>query len=323
LNVSNSSVGEVEVVEEGLRKTAALLFVLTAAQPCFAADEVVLTTRDFVVTTQDFERYLSAQKITGDRRERTLSRKGAVTSVFENIYGIRAFAAQGERNPAIDQDEIQWLVQSFRERLLMNRQLDFEVENDMRALDWDALAEEQYKANKASYIKAEQVSAAHILVSFKDRTEEEALTRSNEVLTRLQAGEVFAELAKEYSDDSGSAGKGGELGFFTRQKMVKPFEDAVFAMQKSGETSAPVKSKFGYHIIRFNERKPERQLSFESVKGRIIPEEKKRIQQSLRDYKITEMKNGSVDQGLEINAPLLEQIEQQYRKPVETGSAKQ
>jgi len=204
----------------------------------------------------------------------------------------------------------------------MKRQLELEVEAELRSKDWSALAEEEYKANKADYVKAEQVSAAHILISFTDRTEKEADSRANEILARLEAGEDFGTLAKEYSDDSGSKQKQGELGFFPRQRMVKPFEDAVFAMTSPGEISAPVKTGFGYHIIRFNERRPEHQLSFEEARARIIPQENKRTEKSLRQDKIAAVKNGTVDLGLEVNVPLLEEIEQRYNATVEAVPTK-
>ncbi|MBC7264690.1 MAG: peptidylprolyl isomerase [Chloroflexi bacterium] len=97
----------------------------------------------------------------------------------------------------------------------------------------------------------EQIHAYHILVE----TEEEAKV----VLNRLQAGEDFAALAKELSKDTGSAEKGGDLGWFPKGVMVEPFEQAAFALQP-GQISEPVKSDFGYHIIKVVERDPNRPL---------------------------------------------------------------
>ncbi|MBK6738955.1 MAG: peptidyl-prolyl cis-trans isomerase [Haliea sp.] len=205
----------------------------------------------------------------------------------------------------------------------MNKQLDSEVEAALRSEDLAALAAEEYKANKAKYTRPEEVSAAHILISLEGRTQEEALSRATGILARLEAGEDFGALASEYSDDPGSKQSGGELGFFARGRMVKPFEDAAFAMTKPGEISTPVKSDFGYHLIRYNERRPEQQLSFEKVEPRILAEVKKRTQQSLRQDKLHAVRSGAVDMGLEVNGPLLEEIIQRYSKPVETGPTKQ
>jgi foldase protein PrsA len=87
----------------------------------------------------------------------------------------------------------------------------------------------------------EQVSAAHILVA--------DLETAQKALARMEAGEEFADLAKELSTDPGSAELGGELGWFPRGAMVPEFEEAAFSLE-IGETSEPVESQFGYHIIR-------------------------------------------------------------------------
>jgi parvulin-like peptidyl-prolyl isomerase len=97
----------------------------------------------------------------------------------------------------------------------------------------------------------EQVHARHILVE----TEEEA----KKVQERLSAGEDFAALAKELSLDTGSQEAGGDLGWFARGQMVTEFEEAAFALQP-GQTSEPVKSSYGYHIINLIERDPNRAL---------------------------------------------------------------
>ena len=86
-----------------------------------------------------------------------------------------------------------------------------------------------------------KIKCSHILVEKQG----EALA----VLERLKKGESFANLAKEVSIDKGSGKRGGDLGYFGRGAMVKPFEEVAFKLEK-GRTSEPVKSEFGYHIIR-------------------------------------------------------------------------
>ena len=86
-----------------------------------------------------------------------------------------------------------------------------------------------------------KIKCSHILVA----KQSEALA----VLERINKGEKFGKLAKELSTDSGSAKRDGNLGYFTRGMMVKPFEEVAFKLQV-GEVSEPVKSEFGYHIIK-------------------------------------------------------------------------
>lgn len=105
----------------------------------------------------------------------------------------------------------------------------------------------------------EQVRARHILISVAaDASEEDsaaALSKAISLTQRLRAGEDFAALATQYSDDTGSGQQGGDLGFFPRGQMVAEFEEAAFSLP-IGEISDPVKSQFGYHIIEVLEQQP-------------------------------------------------------------------
>ena len=113
-----------------------------------------------------------------------------------------------------------------------------------------------YEENKDKYTEPEQVKARHILV------EDEETAKS--ILKQLEMGEDFAEIAKEKSTDPGSKDKGGDLGFFERGVMDTSFEEVAFSLG-IGETSAPVTTMFGYHIIRVEDKKPERLLPYENV----------------------------------------------------------
>jgi len=276
------------------------------------AESTVITTKDFTVTTRDFEMYLQANDFTGDRRDRALAREGAVEQVFENLYLVRALAAEAERNPAIEKELIDWRAEHFRQRLLMDSQLDFKVDEAMKSRDLEALARAEYAANRTKYVQREIVDASHILVSLDERTEAQALQRANEVLGRIGQGEDFGVLAEEYSDDEGSAANAGELGRFTRGKMVEPFEEAVFALRDAGELAGPVQTRFGFHLIRLNEYQPERQLSYEESKSRIMRDVEKRARQSARQEIIDAVKTGETDLGLEMNVPLLRELEERY-----------
>ncbi len=110
----------------------------------------------------------------------------------------------------------------------------------------DDQIKEYFEANKDSFAQAEQVQASHILVN-EEKTAEE-------VKKKLDDGGDFAELAKEYSTDTSNAESGGELGYFGKGEMVTEFDDKAFSMKK-GELSEPVKTEFGYHIIKVTDKK--------------------------------------------------------------------
>ncbi len=136
----------------------------------------------------------------------------------------------------------------------------------------DEEVENEYIANKAKYDTPESVTASHILISLAQNASQEeeakALEEVAQIQEKLKANTAFAELAKEYSDDPGSAAGGGSLGTFTRGQMVKPFEDAAFSLEK-GKVSEPVRSQFGYHLI-FVENKIAAQALEQKAKREVI-----------------------------------------------------
>jgi peptidyl-prolyl cis-trans isomerase C len=128
-----------------------------------------------------------------------------------------------------------------------------------------------YNENSDSFVQPEQVRARHILIAVDDMKDEkkkkEAMKKIKEIQKKLKKGEEFEDLAKEYSQGPSSE-RGGDLGYFGRGQMVKPFEEAAFALEP-GEVSDVVETDFGYHLIKLIDKKPERKIPFSEVKERI------------------------------------------------------
>jgi peptidyl-prolyl cis-trans isomerase C len=133
----------------------------------------------------------------------------------------------------------------------------------------DEEAKKEFDTNSTQYKVPAQVNARHILVrTTKGETDIEAKKKAQSYYEEAQKkGADFGELAKKYSQDS-SASKGGELGFFTYDMMVPEFSKAAFALKK-GEISQPVLSKFGYHIIKVEDKKEEQLPTYETAKDDI------------------------------------------------------
>ena len=129
-----------------------------------------------------------------------------------------------------------------------------------------------YDNNPNFFQKPEQVRASHILVKMVEDDDEEkqaaARQKIEDIQKKIEGGEDFAQLARTYSEGPSSA-QGGDLGYFDRRKMVKPFSDAAFRLQP-GEISPIVKTRFGYHIIKVVDRKPETKLAYEEIKPRLV-----------------------------------------------------
>lgn len=114
----------------------------------------------------------------------------------------------------------------------------------------DAEIQAWYDGHKERYQQPEERRASHILIASETEGKDKARAKAEEVLQEVQKKPAaFAELARQHSDDPGSASQGGDLGFFGRGMMVKPFEDATFGM-KEGDISGVVESDFGFHIIK-------------------------------------------------------------------------
>jgi peptidyl-prolyl cis-trans isomerase D len=138
----------------------------------------------------------------------------------------------------------------------------------------DADLQAYYDAHKDAYAVKEQVKARHILISVPQgadaKTDAAAKAKAQGILDQIRKGGDFAALAKANSDDPGSKDSGGELGFFTKGKMVPAFEQAAFAL-KPGQTSDLVKTDFGYHIINVEEHDQAHEKTLAEVKPEIEP----------------------------------------------------
>ena len=132
----------------------------------------------------------------------------------------------------------------------------------------DAEVHDFYTQNPQKMRLPEAVRARHILIKPSDESDEAAVrTRLAKLLDEARTGADFAELARQNSQDA-SAAKGGDLGYFTRGKMVAAFEKAAFALQ-AGEYSDIVKTPFGLHLIKVEDHRPERQMPEKEASGTI------------------------------------------------------
>ncbi|HXZ55219.1 MAG TPA: SurA N-terminal domain-containing protein [Burkholderiales bacterium] len=196
------------------------------------------------------QREISEQKIQADPR-----------GVQISADAVRAFYdANPARFQVPEEVQVEYVVLSA-DSLLATEQVD------------PGEAKKYYEANLSKYGEPEQRRASHILISVKPGASEEdkrkARERAESVLAKLRASPgSFADLAKKESGDPGSASQGGDLGFFSRGMMVRPFEDAAFSL-KPGQISGIVESDFGFHIIKVTAVKPGKMRTFEEVRPEI------------------------------------------------------
>jgi len=211
-----------------------------------------------------------------------------------------AFAELSGRYEAAQEFQAEMEKRGFTESALkasINRQLSIQkfIQETIvpKAVVPEEAVREAYDKNPQNFITQEEVKASHILINSAEsdpqEKKDESLKKAQEIATLAKAdGADFAELAQQYSQGP-SAPSGGDLGFFTRGRMVKPFEDAAFSM-KVNEISDPVLTQFGYHIIKVTDRKEASTVSFEEVRERLDQDLTNRMISELIGRKLTQLR---------------------------------
>ncbi|MCE1225450.1 MAG: peptidylprolyl isomerase [Geobacteraceae bacterium] len=150
----------------------------------------------------------------------------------------------------------------------------------------DAEVKAFYDKNPETFTQPEQVRASHILITLDakatDADKKKAKEKAEDLLKQIKAGADFAKLAQENSGCPSSK-QGGDLGYFGKGQMVKPFEETAFAM-KPGEVSGVVETQFGYHIIKLTERKAPTKVAFDDVKAKIADSlKRKKVSEAINE----------------------------------------
>jgi peptidyl-prolyl cis-trans isomerase D len=157
----------------------------------------------------------------------------------------------------------------------------------------DADLHKEYTSEQDKFRQPERVMARHILIKSDASNDAAMKTKAEAILKMIQGGGDFAKIAKENSQDPGSADKGGDVGWMVRGQMVPEFEKAAFAL-KPGETSGLVKTTYGYHIIQVSQHEAAHLQTFDEVKPQLIAEYSQRVanerMQKLADTATTELR---------------------------------
>lgn len=216
-----------------------------------AADPVVARVNGFEIKQSDLD--FAASEV--GPRLGTVRPEDRKRVLMQFMIENELFAGAGEQEKLDESDTFDKRAAYHRRRALRDAFFDKNVRG---AVD-DAEAKKVFEENISKVKPEQEISARHILVD----TEDEA----KEVKAQLEGGSDFAKLAAEKSKDKNA--EGGSLGFFSRGQMLKPFEDAAFALDV-GKLSEPVKTSFGWHIIEIQEKRNQKLPSFDDVKDPII-----------------------------------------------------
>jgi peptidyl-prolyl cis-trans isomerase C len=263
-------------------------FIGLALSPAVAEDPVVARVNGVDIKQSDLD--FAASEV-GPRLS-NLSNADRRKLLLQYVIESELMAGAGQTDKLDQAGNFQDRVKYHGRRALRDAFFDAKISNAVTEADAKKIYDE-----KITQVKPEQeVHARHVLVE----TEAEA----KEVAERLKKGEDFATVAKEKSKDAGA--EGGDLGFFGRGQMVKPFEDAAFALEV-GAISDPVQSPFGWHIIKVEEKRDQPLPTFEQVKqgimGQLVQLKAQEVVTGLRKAATIEVVDPELKKSMEETAP--------------------
>ncbi len=254
------------------------------------------------ITQADFEREMKnlppfAQKL--------FEGKGGKEKFLDELIK-KELLYQEALKKGLDKDaEFKEKVEDFKKISLISQVLEKEIETKVTVTEQDV--KDYYEKHKNELAAISQIRAKHILV----KTEAEA----KKILESIKKGEDFGKLAQKYSIDKGSAKNGGDLGFFSAGQMVPEFEAAA-AQLDIGKVSEPVKTKFGYHIIKVVDKKTGKPLEFEKIQNNIFQRLTAEKQKEVFD---TFIENLRKSYKVEINQDAVSKLSMEVEKEEGTG----
>ncbi|HEX2525321.1 MAG TPA: peptidylprolyl isomerase [Geminicoccus sp.] len=215
-----------------------------------AADPVVATVNGSPIHRSEVLRFQESLP----EQYRTMPLEMVFEPLLNRVIDTRLLAAKAEQEGIASDPAVEAKVTDAQQAILRDEILRRAVD---QATSSEALQKAYDEAKAQPDFALEEARAAHILV--------ETPEAASEVIARLDKGETFAEVAKSVSKDPGSAEQGGELGWFTRDKMVPEFSAAAFTMEPGSYSKEPIKSQFGYHVILLEEKRT-REPSIEEMR---------------------------------------------------------
>jgi len=271
-------------------------------------DEVLVENAQMKLTRADYD--ADIQRVPAEMRNEFASDPKRLSAYLNNLLIVKTLAADARKAGLGDDPLLQRRAALETDRLLAQAQLQHLEEAagkefDAKSSEYKVKAKELYLIDRNKYRSPEQISASQILFDTKRRTPEEALALANETRRKLLAGADFAAIAKEMSDDPSARNNGGEIGWFTRERMDPAFSNAAFEMKNVGDISEPVLSRFGYHLIRFEGRRAAEVRPFEAVEPRIMAELRKQYIDAQRDARTVAIRT---DPTLKVNQPAVDAL---------------
>jgi len=245
-------------------ENAAPAATATPAVPVVAiVNGVALTRPEFDIYEKNLLRNAKVQSLTADQQ----------SQVLDDLITMQLMAAQGEKDGLENDPDTKAQLALLHMRVLADADSQKFVKSQTPS---DADLHAEYET-AISQMDKNEYHARHILVASKEQAEQ--------IIKKLKSGAKFEDLAKSQSTDTGSKNNGGDLGWFTTSRMVKPFSDAVKNLKK-GEISPPVQTQYGWHVIQLEDTRDAAPPAFDQVKPQLTDAVmRKKLQAFVEDLK--------------------------------------
>ena len=200
--------------------------------------------------------------------------------VLKQLIDSKLLLLDAKRNLFEAEADFRAQLAKIRDNLLASYAAEKALANAKRVSDEDV--KKYYEENVEKFQSGEVVNASHILVDSEDL--------ANELYAKISSGEITFEDAAKENSSCPSKANGGSLGEFTKGQMVPEFDEAVFAMEVGEVTATPVKTQFGYHLIKLNSKEESKTADLNEVKGAIREHLEAESQRAAYDSKINQLK---------------------------------
>lgn len=240
--------------------------VVAAAAPLSVNETAVVASQgDAKVTLGDVDVF--AQRMPEDIRARLFSSPDHIAKILKNLLSQKQLLAEARALKLQNQPQVQAQMQAAANKALIQARIDaLNKHVEANVPDLDELAHERYLANPDQFRIAEQVTVKHILIGTKDRSDTEAKALADKLAAELKSDPSgFAADVDKFSDDPSKKANDGVIKDATSNKYVPAFREAAAKLKHVGDVIGPVKSPFGYHIIKLVKITPARQRSFAEV----------------------------------------------------------
>ena len=262
------------------------------------AEDLLVVGKESKVSQKEFLNAL--QRMDEKTRHQFLNNEKRVLKAVKNFYITEVAVNRAKKSGLYDTPKMQALIDKAIADTVLKEMYQQYLDKAMAGKKFEGLAQDQYKAYPEKYKNPPEVSASHILLDFNKKCKEDVRVLAEKIRKQLLDGADFKELVKKYSDDPSARKNKGDLGYFAKQRMVKEFSDAAFALKKIGDISPVIESKFGFHIIRLVQEQRSTTIPFEKVKDKLIKDLRhKEVGRINQNFKAQLLDSENIDINLE------------------------